>query len=229
MQSANTTFGELIAPSFADDKVTIDTFRERRLFIAGIISLFTIYFAAVPYMQRALDMVSDSAMVSVPFFLAWLAAALLYLAMSGLPAPTAGLRRVTRQHVLIATVGTLVLVGAATVLLGRREAHIPTDRGSVLALGLYVAFVPVQEYIARGVLLGGLLHYFSGRWVPVTSCIICAALYSALHLYLGWQVVLLVFLPGLFWSYLYYQSRSLLLVSASHLVCGLFCMYVLGV
>ncbi|MEL6188240.1 MAG: CPBP family intramembrane glutamic endopeptidase, partial [Myxococcota bacterium] len=71
--------------------------------------------------------------------------------------------------------------------------------------------------------------YAQGSWGPALSCVVCAGLYASLHLYLGVSIALVVFIPGLLWSYLYYRSRSVLLVSASHLACGLFYLYVLGV
>ena len=205
---------------------------QSRLFIVGIVGLFTIYLTAIPFMQRALETVSDSALVSVPFFLIWLVAAVIFQRACGLPSPTLGIRTITRSDLVTTGAITAVLVFAALVLAAtpssNADASIPTDHESTFALCLYVAFVPVQEYVARGILLGGLLHYFHGRRTAIISCMICALLYSTLHLYLGLYVALLVFVPGLLWSYLYYRTRSLLLVSLSHLACGLVFMHVLA-
>ena len=206
---------------------------EGRLFLVGIALLFSVYFAAIPFMRRALATVADSALVSVPFFLAWLVASLAFVRLSHLPFPRLGAASLTWSQLRLAGTITLTLVLAGVVFdawLGSdTEARIPTDHGSLLPLLLYVSFVPVQEFIARGILLGGLLHYFRGRWVPVVSCVVCAALYGTLHLYLGVEIALLVFVPGLLWSYLFYRTRTLLPVILSHLSCGLFWMYFLSV
>jgi membrane protease YdiL (CAAX protease family) len=86
---------------------------------------------------------------------------------------------------------------------------------------LYGLHSPIQEFIARGVLQGSLQHFFTGRNVVFRSIIVSNALFSATHVHImnGW-LALFVFIPGLFWGYLYSRHKNLIGVSISHILIG---------
>ena len=86
---------------------------------------------------------------------------------------------------------------------------------------LYGLHSPIQEFIARGVLQGSLQHFFTGKNVTVRAILISNALFAATHVHLmsGWLAVI-VFIPGLFWGWLYSRHNNLLGVSISHLLVG---------
>ena len=86
---------------------------------------------------------------------------------------------------------------------------------------LYGLHSPIQEFVARGVLQGSLQHFFSGRNVTLRAIIVSTALFSATHVHLmsGWLGII-VFVPGLFWGWLYSRHNSLVGVSVSHIMIG---------
>jgi CRP-like cAMP-binding protein/membrane protease YdiL (CAAX protease family) len=86
---------------------------------------------------------------------------------------------------------------------------------------LYGLHSPVQEFIARGVLQGSLQHFFRGRNVTFRAIIISNALFSATHVHLlGGMLGVIVFIPGLFWGWLYSRHGNLIGVSISHILVG---------
>jgi CRP/FNR family transcriptional regulator, cyclic AMP receptor protein len=86
---------------------------------------------------------------------------------------------------------------------------------------LYGLHSPIQEFIARGVLQGSLSHFFKGKNVAFRSVLISNALFSATHVHLlGGLLGVIVFVPGLFWGWLYSRHETLIGVSISHVLIG---------
>ncbi len=86
---------------------------------------------------------------------------------------------------------------------------------------LYGLHSPIQEFIARGVLQGSLQHFFTGKNVALRAIIVSNALFSATHVHLmEGMLAILVFIPGLFWGWLYSRHENLIGVSISHLLIG---------
>lgn len=86
---------------------------------------------------------------------------------------------------------------------------------------LYGLHSPIQEFIARGVLQGSLQHFFKGRNVTGRAIVISNALFSATHVHLlGGLLGVIVFVPGLFWGWLYSRHQNLIGVSISHILIG---------
>jgi len=101
----------------------------------------------------------------------------------------------------------------------------------LLAMFVYVALVPIQEFFARSGLQGSLQKFIpraDGRtnW---TAILLANLIFASAHTYLGARFLLAAFVPGLFWGWLYEKQRSLLGVSVSHALVGVWALFVLGV
>jgi len=92
---------------------------------------------------------------------------------------------------------------------------------TVAAYGLYVLLSPMQEFVARGVIQGCLQHMLSGRNATWRAILVSNAVFSISHQHLGLVYALLVFVPGLFWGWLYQRHHSLVGVCVSHVLIGL--------
>ena len=57
----------------------------------------------------------------------------------------------------------------------------------------------------------------SARWLPI---VLSSAVFSMGHQHLGWSYALASFVPGLFWGWMYQRQRSLIGVSISHALIG---------
>jgi membrane protease YdiL (CAAX protease family) len=86
---------------------------------------------------------------------------------------------------------------------------------------LYALLSPVQEFVARGLMQGALSKMLTGTFVPLKSVLVANAVFSISHQHLGLAYSLAVFVPGLFWGWLYHRQGSLLGVSISHVIIGL--------
>jgi CRP-like cAMP-binding protein len=92
---------------------------------------------------------------------------------------------------------------------------------TLVAYALYVLLSPLQEFVARGVIQGCLQHMLSGRHATWRAILVSNAVFSISHQHLGLGYALLVFVPGLFWGWLYQRHHSLVGVSVSHVLIGL--------
>lgn len=86
---------------------------------------------------------------------------------------------------------------------------------------VYGLHSPIQEFIARGVLQGSLENFFKGSNVTLRAILISNAIFSATHVHmLGGLLGVIVFIPGLFWGWLYARHGTLLGVCVSHILIG---------
>ena len=103
------------------------------------------------------------------------------------------------------------------------------DGQKLLLMTAYIVLVPVQEMCIRGVLQGSIADALgdasSSRWKAIIPS---NALFAAVHAHMSIYFALGVFLPGLFWGWLYSRQTSLLGVCISHAIIGIFTIDVLG-
>lgn len=86
---------------------------------------------------------------------------------------------------------------------------------------LYGLHCPIQEFVARGVLQSSLSRFFTGKNVILRAILVSNALFSATHIHvMGGFLAFIVFVPGLFWGWLYSKHSNLVGVSISHLLVG---------
>lgn len=90
----------------------------------------------------------------------------------------------------------------------------------LLLVFLYVLFVPLQEFIVRGILQGSMQELFFSRYKVLLAIILSNVLFSTIHLHISLRVGLVVMLPGFFWGWLYSRHRTLVGVTVSHLLVG---------
>jgi membrane protease YdiL (CAAX protease family) len=98
---------------------------------------------------------------------------------------------------------------------------------AVLATAIYALFVPIQEIVARGV-QSAMMLYLRGRFRVLLAIVIAALLFSATHLHTSLSLAVGAFLLGLFWGWLYWRNPTLIGVTLSHLMLGLFAFHVVG-
>jgi CRP-like cAMP-binding protein len=94
-------------------------------------------------------------------------------------------------------------------------------RHTVMAYALYTALSPVQEFIIRGAIQGALQRLLSERGGVWQAILLSNAIFSICHQHMGVGYALAAFVPGLFWGWLYHRQGSLVGVSVSHVVIGL--------
>lgn len=93
---------------------------------------------------------------------------------------------------------------------------------------LYTLFTPVQEFIARGGVQSSFQLFLTHRYRTLTAILIANLMFSMTHVHLSTEFAVMVFLPGLFWGWLYSRQNSLLGVCVSHILIGLAAYYIIG-
>lgn len=156
---------------------------------------------------------------------------------TGLPLPVFGLRLqgwqadvrdALRWSVLVCALCTVLKLACISFVPAFAELRLFSPWVSAAGLwatvgayALYALFSPVQEFVARGVIQGCLQHMLSGRGAAMRAILVSNAVFSISHQHLGLGYALLVFVPGLFWGWLYLRHQTLVGVSVSHLLIGL--------
>lgn len=87
-------------------------------------------------------------------------------------------------------------------------------------LGLYIAFVPLQEFIARGCLQSCLRNFFTSPNRIVLSILSSNLLFGMFHGLKSFTFIGAAFFLGLFWGWLYQRQNSIVGPSISHAIVG---------
>ncbi len=100
------------------------------------------------------------------------------------------------------------------------------------ALGIavtYSLFCVLQEIILRSALQHSLIHFLTGRFAKTRIIATTTLIAAATHLHMKSLVFpLLIIVPNIFWCLLYDKHRSLLCVSVSHILIGVWALFILG-
>lgn len=93
---------------------------------------------------------------------------------------------------------------------------------------IYAVFVNFQEFIARGVLQSCLQDFLQQKHKKLIANFVSSGVFSAMHVHLSYLLPLAVFLPSLFWGWLYIRQRTLIGPIISHIMIGVWAIWVLG-
>lgn len=94
---------------------------------------------------------------------------------------------------------------------------------------IYIGFAFIQEFIARC----GLQTAFY-RFMPYSknnqlkAIFLSNVIFAMAHTHMGTVFALAAFIPGLFWGWLYARQNSIIGVSVSHILIGIWVLFVLG-
>lgn len=90
---------------------------------------------------------------------------------------------------------------------------------------VYGIFAILQEFVARGIILTSLDDFLQKAWL---ANFITSGIFSSMHVHLSSQLALIVFLPSLFWGWLYMRHRTIIGPAISHIIIGWWGIFVLG-
>jgi membrane protease YdiL (CAAX protease family) len=100
---------------------------------------------------------------------------------------------------------------------------------AILIVATYGCFCFIQEVIFRGAIQNSLIHFLTGPFVKTRVVLTTTLIVFAAHLHLKSLILpLLVILPNIFWCLLYYKYRSLVGVTVSHILIGVWVLFIMG-
>lgn len=102
----------------------------------------------------------------------------------------------------------------------------------LLALVVYAALTPLQEFYYRAGLQGALRRILPPPRAPGganwSAIVVANLVFASVHTYIGVWFALAVLPPGMLWGWLYERQRSIVGPSVSHVLVGVFALFVLG-
>ncbi|HAT1659513.1 TPA: cyclic nucleotide-binding domain-containing protein [Legionella pneumophila] len=95
---------------------------------------------------------------------------------------------------------------------------------------LYSLFAPVQELMTRSALQSTFFLFLPGeklfrKW---NAILLSNLIFATMHTHLGLNYTSLTFIAGLFWGWLFHRQQSLIGVSVSHIILGVWSMFIVG-
>jgi CRP-like cAMP-binding protein len=100
--------------------------------------------------------------------------------------------------------------------------------GTLAVVAAYALFVPVQEMVARSGIQSSMMMFLRPKHRVPMSIFMSALLFSSTHLHTSFQFAALVFPMGLFWGWLYSRHPTLVGVVCSHLLIGIWAVFVVS-
>lgn len=98
----------------------------------------------------------------------------------------------------------------------------------VKLLVIYFVSCVVQELIVRCALQSSLESFLMGKGTRLKTILVCALMFAVNHLHMKFEFALAVFVPGIFWGWLFARRRHLIGPVLSHFAVGAFVFFVLG-
>jgi hypothetical protein len=96
-------------------------------------------------------------------------------------------------------------------------------------LVIYILLVaPFQEFLARGGLQGPLEEFLSSKYKVPLAILVSNLLFSTFHLFISLEIGVLVFIPGLYFGWLYSRTHNLLGVWIAHALVGTIGLSIIG-
>lgn len=92
--------------------------------------------------------------------------------------------------------------------------------GTVITWSIYLALVPVQELVTRGILQTYLKNFLSGRFHVFFAILSANLLFEVVHLMKGASFGIVASLHGILWGYIYERQGTLVGPCVSHMITG---------
>ena len=93
---------------------------------------------------------------------------------------------------------------------------------------IYVLLSPLQELIVRGAIQGSLEFFLEGKNKVFTAIIISNLVFGVTHLHYSFLLAIIVVFFGIFWGWLYARQRNLIGPSISHILIGVWGLFIIG-
>ncbi len=241
---------EITATALQHELELADTRVAMATFLTYVIFIMVGYGFAMRFVADLAKSAADTTLVTIPILLGFALPLYAMMLRSGEPVATYGLTwRGARAATVDAVVWSLPLLAAAALLKVWVVGRLP-DLGTtpIFSLGgfrdpavaaetawftlfmslIYVALVPMQEFIARGALQSPLARFLVGPHATTMAIVIANALFTASHLYLSTTFAVIAMLPGFLWGWLYARHGTLVAPIVSHALLGWWTLFVLG-
>ncbi len=250
-----TYFGEKISKRLRyTNEVTVEVLKERLAigsFAVNIITITTLYAICLQMLQKLKDYMSNSTAVTIIVLVMFCYFIISMMVKSGYPLKTFGItldnwkKSITESIIYTLPFLFIIMILKFCIITFNPKFHNLSlfDPMSIFktaadvnlevyfaALFGYIVFVPIQELIVRSGIQSALQKFLSGskRKTMWSSIFLSNVLFAGGHSHISFGFALSVFIPGIFWGWLYAKQNSLIGVSVSHVLIGVWGAFIIG-
>ncbi|MBS0604699.1 MAG: cyclic nucleotide-binding domain-containing protein [Verrucomicrobia bacterium] len=101
-----------------------------------------------------------------------------------------------------------------------KRGHLDTIDWLLITVG-YALFVPVQALMVNGCMQSAFTKFFVGPRRNFLAIVLSSLIFSTLHLQLSLSLAIFVFFVGCAWGWLYSRHQTILGISISHIIIGI--------
>lgn len=205
------------------------------VYIVIMLSLFTFSLDGLKYVM---NVGKNSSFITLPLTLAFFIFFLIFMKTSSFPLATFGLTLSNWKKAIFE--GIVFTIPFGIIILTLKWAlinYVPAYMGKPLIEGIaamnadpktwwtflfiYILIVaPLQEFLSRGGLQGPLEEFLSSKYKVPLAILVSNLLFSTMHLFMSLEIALLVFIPGVYFGWLYSRTHNLLGVWIAHALVG---------
>ena len=213
------------------------------VYIVIMLSLFTFSLDGLKYVM---NVGKNSSYITLPLTLAFFVFFIIFMKTSSFPLSTFGLTLANWKKAIVE--GIVFTIPFGIVILALKWLlinHVSGYMGKPLIEGIasmnadpktwwtflfiYVLIVaPLQEFLSRGGLQGPLEEFLSSKYKVPLAILVSNLLFSTMHLFMSLEIALLVFIPGVYFGWLYSRTHNLLGVWIAHALVGTIGLSIVG-
>ena len=205
------------------------------VYVVIMLSLFTFSLDGLKYVM---NVGKHSSYITLPLTLAFFIFFIFFIKSSNFPLKTFGLtldnwKKAIFEGIVFTIPIALIIVAVKYILIH----HVASYMGRPLIEGFtamnaepktwwtfiliyWLVVAPLQEFLSRGGLQGPLEEFISSKYKVALAILVSNLLFSTMHLFMSLQIALLVFIPGVYFGWLYSRSHNLLGVWIAHALVG---------
>lgn len=210
------------------------------LIIIGVVVVLSIYIMAMQILESAIHYVPSTTIVSAPLILFFSLVFINVMFRMGYPLEFYGItfkhwKSSLRDALFITPILMLliILMKWALIHINTEYMQLPLfelgiNKADIWWMLIYLVLTPFQELIVRGILQGSFEKLLLSSYGVYWAIILSNLLFSVTHFHISALFGMSAFVGGLFWGWSYAKHRTLLGVSLSHILCGLFMLYIVG-
>jgi len=134
------------------------------------------------------------------------------------------------KWIVISNITTLHHIDLFDPDAGFYQGMVYSSKVYIVSMLLYMLFCPIQEIIVRGCVQTSLQNLLEGtpNRVKWKAILVSNLIFASAHSHTSLGFALSSFIPGLFWGWLFYRQKSLVGVSVSHLLIGVWAVFIVG-
>lgn len=215
-------------------------------FFVYVVIMLSLYTFSLDGLKYVMNVGKDSSFITLPLTLIFVIFFFFFIKSSDFPLETFGLtfrnwKRSIFEGVVFTIPFVVIILAVKWLLINYLSGYAgrslidgfsamnenPKLWWTFLVLYWFVVS-PLQELLARGGLQGPLEEFLSAKHKAFLSILVSNLLFSTLHLFMSLQIALLVFIPGIYFGWLYSRSHNLLGVWIAHALVGTIGLSIVG-